>query len=202
MGVSVIAGLGNPGSEYRNTRHNVGYQVVDQLAQECQAEWKPQKRLKALVAKVNFAGQPLLLVKSETYMNDSGTALGAVMRFHKFPVDSLVAIYDEINLDLGRSKISVRGSAGGHNGVSSILQHVGNGFVRYRIGIGGKPNPGTDLAKWVLGKLNETEQQLITSRMPDYISGLRLLVREGTVSAMNKINTRIPPQKNEPNSDN
>lgn len=195
MAVSVIAGLGNPGPEYRDTRHNIGFQIVDQLAAECGAEFKPQKKLNALTAKANFAGQTLTLVKPETYMNESGVALGAVMRYLKVPVDTIVVIYDEINLELGRCKISVRGSAGGHNGVSSLLQHLGNGFVRYRIGIGGNPHRG-QLTNWVLGKFSTDEKQIIESRIPDYINGLKLLCGQGTTIAMNQINTRIPPPEN------
>lgn len=201
MAVSVIAGLGNPGPEYRDTRHNVGFRVVDQLAAECRVEFKPQKKLYAQTAKANFAGHGVLLVKPETYMNDSGVALGAVMRYLKVPVESIVVIYDEINLEPGRCKISVRGSAGGHNGVSSLLQHLGNGFVRYRIGIGGNPHRG-QLTNWVLGKFNTEEKAIIESRIPEYINGLKLLCGQGTTIAMNRINTRIPPPENhEPDSD-
>ncbi|WP_269538099.1 aminoacyl-tRNA hydrolase [Cerasicoccus fimbriatus] len=200
MAVTVIAGLGNPGLEYRDTRHNVGFQVVDQLAADCRGEWKLQKKLHAQTAKVNFAGESIVLVKPETYMNESGVAVGAMMRYLKAPVDSVVVIYDEINLDLGRCKVSIRGSNGGHNGVASLLQHLGNGFVRYRIGIGSNPHKGK-LTNWVLGKFNSEEKTLIESRIPEYINGLRLLVEQGTTVAMNQINTRIPTQSNnEPDS--
>jgi len=201
MAVSVIAGLGNPGPEYRDTRHNVGFQVVDRLAADSGVEWKLQKKLRALTAKIQFGGQAVTLVKPETYMNDSGVAVGAVMRYLKAPVESIVVIYDEINLELARCKISVRGSAGGHNGVASLLQHLGNGFVRYRIGIGGNPHGG-QLTNWVLGKFTTDEKQLIQSHIPEYIGGLKLLAEQGATVAMNRINTRIPPpQKNEPDSD-
>lgn len=202
MAVSVIAGLGNPGPEYSDTRHNVGFQVVDQLAVKCGAEWKLQKKLRAQTAKVDFAGQSIWLVKPDTYMNDSGAAIGAVMRYQKVPVESILVIYDEINLELGRLKLSVRGSAGGHNGVSSCLQHLGDGFVRYRIGIGQNPRRG-ELTNWVLGKFTTEESTLITSRISEFLDGLELVVRQGTTTAMNRINTRIPPpEKHEPDSDN
>ncbi|GHB99143.1 aminoacyl-tRNA hydrolase [Cerasicoccus arenae] len=202
MAVSVIAGLGNPGLEYRDTRHNVGFQVVDQLAVACRAEWKLQKRLQAKMAKVTIAGQSIILVKPETYMNESGVALGAVMRYLKVPVETIVVIYDEINLELGRCKITINGSAGGHNGVASLLKHMGSGFVRYRIGIGGNPHRG-DLINWVLGKFTNEENIHIQSQFPEYIDGLRLLAEQGTTIAMNRINTRIsPPSNHEPDSNN
>ncbi|WP_309397617.1 aminoacyl-tRNA hydrolase [Cerasicoccus maritimus] len=200
MAVTVIAGLGNPGTEYRGTRHNVGFQVVDCLAEKCGGEWKMQKKLQAQTAKINFAGDSILLVKPETFMNNSGVAVGAAMRYLKAPVDSVVVIYDEINLDLGRCKVSVKGSNGGHNGVASLLQHLGNGFVRYRIGIGGNPHKG-QLTNWVLGKFTSEENNVIQSRIPDYLNGLKMLVEQGTTVAMNRINTRIPPTpKNESDS--
>jgi len=202
MAVSVIAGLGNPGPEYRQTRHNVGFQVIDALGEACKADWKSQKKQKALVAKVTFAGRAILLVKPETYMNDSGVALGAVMRYHKLAPESIAAIFDEINLEVGRCKISVRGGPGGHNGVASLLQHVGPGFIRFRVGVGGKPNRTTDLKNWVLGKFNDDEQQLIQSRTPEYLEGLRILVQLGPTAAMNRLNTRIPNPNHEPNRDN
>ncbi|WP_309386374.1 aminoacyl-tRNA hydrolase [Cerasicoccus frondis] len=195
MAVTVIAGLGNPGSEYRDTRHNVGFRVVDSLAEICRGEWKAQKKLRSQVTKVSFAGESIMLVKPDTYMNESGVAVGAVMRYLKAPVESVVVIYDEINLELGRCKISVSGSNGGHNGVASLLQHLGNGFVRYRIGIGGNPHKG-QLTNWVLGKFTSDENSFIKSRVPDYIDGLRILAEQGTTVAMNRINTRIPPPSN------
>jgi len=202
MAVSIIAGLGNPGAEYRWTRHNVGFMVVTALGDACRAQWKRQKHSKALVANVSFADQKLLLVKPETFMNESGVALGALMRYHKQTPESIVAIYDEINLSLGQCKLSVRGSAGGHNGVASLLQHLGPGFIRFRIGIGGKPSRNSDLKNWVLGKFTEDEQTEIQSRMTGYWKGLEWLVRLGPETAMNRINTRIPNSNNESNSNN
>lgn len=191
MAVSVIAGLGNPGAQYQGTRHNVGLWLVEHLATSLSADWKTQKRLQADLAKVVLDGHEVLLVRPHTYMNDSGLALGAVLRYHKLPATALAVVYDEINLPLGRCKVTVRGSAGGHNGIVSVLQHAGEGFVRFRIGIGGKPHRDADLKNWVLGKFTSDEKQVLESCRNDTLDGLRLLVREGATVAMNRINTRI-----------
>lgn len=201
MAVSVIAGLGNPGLEYRDTRHNVGLMAVERLATSLGADWKTQKRLRADLAKVRLGGHEVWLVRSHTYMNESGESVGAVLRYHKIPASDLAAVYDEINLEPGRCKITVRGSAGGHNGVASLLQHVGPDFVRVRVGVGGKPRKETDLKNWVLGKFSPEEKKLIESRLDLLLVGLETLVREGAPAAMKQINTRSTYNNHEPNRD-
>ncbi|MBC2592830.1 aminoacyl-tRNA hydrolase [Ruficoccus amylovorans] len=190
MSIAVIVGLGNPGPEYSGTRHNIGFAVVDALATEQGAAWKNEKRFQAETAKVSLAGQSVVLMKPLTYVNDSGRALGAWLRFHRQPASAAIVAYDEINLELGRLKLSLNGSAGGHNGISSLLRDAGAGFLRYRIGIGGKSHPAMDLKDWVLGRFTEAENALITARMPDYLKGLHLLLSRGVETAMNQLNTR------------
>ncbi len=190
MSIAVIAGLGNPGTEYCGTRHNVGFAVVDALATEQGAAWKTEKKFQAETAKVTLSGQPVVLMKPLTYVNESGRALGAWLRFHRQSATAAAVVYDEINLDLGRLKLSVNGSAGGHNGIASLLRDAGAGFVRYRIGIGGKSHPAMDLKDWVLGKFTETEKAVLTARMPDYLNGLHVLLQRGVEAAMNQLNTR------------
>ena len=190
MSIAVIAGLGNPGAEYVGTRHNVGFDVIDALAAECGVSWKLEKKFSAETARITLAGQSVVLMKPQTYVNDSGRALGAWLRFFRKPASQAAVVYDEINLDLGRLKLSTRGSAGGHNGIASLLSEAGDGFVRYRIGIGGKIHPEMDLKDWVLGRFTESERATVTSRMPDYLSGLRLLVRVGAEAAMNQLNSQ------------
>lgn len=190
MSIAVIAGLGNPGTEYNGTRHNIGFAVVDALAAEQGAAWKKEKKFQAETAKVSLAGEPVVLMKPLTYVNESGRALGAWLRFHRLTPAAAAVIYDEINLDLGRLKLSVNGSAGGHNGIASLLRDAGAGFLRYRIGIGSKTHPAMDLKDWVLGRFTEAENAVLTTRMPDYTKGLHLLLSRGVDAAMNQLNTR------------
>lgn len=190
MSIAVIVGLGNPGPEYVGTRHNIGFAVVDALAAQLGASWKLDKKFHAETVKVSLTGQPVVLMKPQTYVNDSGRAVGAWLRFHRKPTAAATVIYDEINLDLGRLKLSISGSAGGHNGISSLLSEAGEGFVRYRIGIGSKGHPEMDLKDWVLGKFTAEEKGVIETQMPNYLSGLNLLHKQGIETAMNQLNTR------------
>ncbi|MEM8549797.1 MAG: aminoacyl-tRNA hydrolase [Verrucomicrobiota bacterium] len=193
MSIAVIAGLGNPGTEYVGTRHNIGFVIVDALAASLAGTWKQEKKFHAETAKVSLAGQPVTLLKPTTYVNDSGRSLGAWLRFYRQPVNGAVVVYDEINLELARLKLATQGSAGGHNGIASLLQEVGDGFIRYRIGIGGKGHPAMDLKDWVLGKFTPEEQALIDTQLPSYLDGLHLLSRLGPEATMNQLNTRTPP---------
>lgn len=192
MSIAVIAGLGNPGQKYRNTRHNIGFDVVDRLALKCGGTWRAEARFEAEVAMVEVDQRRLLLVKPQTYMNDSGRSLGAVLRYHKLDSKSLLVIYDDITLDLGRAKLSVTGSAGGHNGITDLLEKVESGFARYRIGIGAKPIKEMDLADYVLSQFKPAEREILTERMPDFLDHIRLIVDKGVETAFNIINQRTP----------
>ncbi len=194
MSITLVAGLGNPGREYRDTRHNLGYVVVDALAREHGLAWKTQASFHAETTRWESAPgpNPVLLVKPLTYMNDSGRALQALASFHKNPVSSVIVIYDDLNIDLGLVKVSLTGSAGGHNGVASILQHLGNGFVRYRLGIGPKHPAPMDLKDFVLGKFTTDQQIIVAQTLTHYLNGLRLLLEHGADQAMNTLNRRTP----------
>ena len=184
----LIVGLGNPGETYRDTRHNIGFMVLDEIAKRMGAAFHEEKRWSGMVAK--FTGGYLL--KPLTFMNDSGRALAALARFYKVPAASVIAVYDDLTIDLGLVKVSVTGSAGGHNGVASVLEHLGDGFVRYRLGIGPKEPPQMDLKDFVLGKFTPDQQISITSHLPHYLSGLDLLLSRGAETAMNQLNRRDP----------
>ncbi len=192
MPVTLLAGLGNPGAKYTGTRHNLGFAVVDALAAAEGLSWKHETRFEADVARWNVRpGETRWLVKPTTFMNESGRALRRLLDFHKLPVDALAVAYDEINIDLGRVKLSVSGSAGGHNGIASLLEHLGNGFVRYRLGIGSSDRPpGMDLADYVLGKFSPSEKQLIDQHLPFFVEGARLLFTSSPADAMNRLNRR------------
>ena len=130
-----------------------------------------------------------------TFMNLSGEADGKVSRYFDLPTERISVIYDELNLDLGLTKISVTGSAGGHNGVASLLQHLGDGFVRFRIGIGPKMPVEMDMKDFVLDRFTEEELQLVESNLPDYLNGLNLLIDRGVTVTMNHLNRRTQQDK-------
>jgi len=189
MSIAVIAGLGNPGAEYFRTRHNLGFWLVDALAREAGAVFRTEPRFQAEVARTEMAGRAVWLLKPLTFMNDSGAAVGSFLHFHKVPTAALAVVHDDITLPLGRMKISVRGSAGGHNGIASLLAHVGGeDFARVKLGIGGKAHPAMDLADHVLSRLTPEEEAALAARQPDFLAALRLLIAEGPDTAMNQVN--------------
>jgi len=193
MSISLVAGLGNPGRDYADTRHNLGWVAIDAFAAKLGLAWKSAAQADAHLARWDRAGKgTCYLVKPQTFMNDSGTAVGALARFYKIAPESIVAIYDDLTIDLGLVKVSVTGSAGGHNGVASLLEHVGNGFTRYRLGIGPKDPPQMDLKDFVLGKFTASQTAIVTQQLPQYLAGLDLLLSRGVDAAMNQLNRRDP----------
>jgi len=193
MSITLVAALGNPGRDYEKTRHNLGWIVVDAFVRKRGLAWKTQPQFQAEVARWDAApGRTCHFAKPQTFMNDSGTSVGALARFYKVPLASVVAIYDDLTIDLGLVKVSVTGSAGGHNGVASLLEHLGDGFVRYRLGIGPKEPPQMDLKDFVLGKFTPEQTALVTQNLDHYLSGLDLLLSRGAEAAMNQLNRRDP----------
>lgn len=193
MSITLVAGLGNPGRDYADTRHNLGWVVIDALARKHGLAWKASSAFEAEQARWDLGpGRVIHLVKPLSFMNDSGVPLGAVARFYKVPVSQVVAIYDDLTIDLGLVKVSVSGSAGGHNGVASLLEQLGDGFVRYRLGIGPKEPAQMDLKDFVLGKFSPSQHALITQQLDHYLSGLDLLLHRGVEAAMNQLNRRDP----------
>src|ERR1035437_6573899 len=155
MSISLVAGLGNPGRDYEHTRHNLGWVVLDAFAKKHGLAWRQAPRFEAEVARWDHApGRTRWLVKPLTFMNDSGRAVAALARFHKLETAAIAAVYDHLTIDLGLVKVTVTGSAGGHNGVASLLEHLGDGFVRYRIGIGPQQPRQVELKDFVLGKFS------------------------------------------------
>ena len=180
--------LGNPGDPYENTRHNVGFLVIDQLADR---ENLPVQRLKhkALTNTALIGGKPVLLMKPTTYMNLSGEAVGEAARFYKIPPDRVLVISDDVSLPQGKLRVRRSGSAGGHNGLKSIIASLDTeNFNRIRIGIGAKPNPQYDLAAWVLGKLPPADRKAMTDRYPDIEDACKLLMDGNLQYAQNKFN--------------
>ncbi|OHE78979.1 MAG: aminoacyl-tRNA hydrolase [Verrucomicrobia bacterium RIFCSPLOWO2_12_FULL_64_8] len=191
MSVSIVAGLGNPGRAYAKTRHNAGFAVIDAFAARHDLAWRKQSRFSAQIARWERApGVTWLLAKPTTFMNDSGRALRALADFHRVRGSALIVIYDDLAIELGRVKVSQRGSAGGHNGVASLLEHLGGGFARYRIGIGPKHPPEMDLKDFVLGRFTPDEQTIFNQNLSTYADGLTLLIDRGPAEAMNQLNRR------------
>jgi PTH1 family peptidyl-tRNA hydrolase len=191
MSVTLIAGLGNPGREYAGTRHNLGFTVVEALAAAEGLKWRKASRFEAETARWDpRPGVTRLLVKPQTFMNDSGRALRRLLDFHQVAVNTLIVAYDDLTIDTGRVKVSVRGSAGGHNGVASLLEHLGSGFIRYRLGIGGPRPAEMDLKDYVLGKFSIEQTNLIDQQLNTLVDGLRLLINRGYAEAMNTLNRR------------
>ena len=193
MFLSLVAGLGNPGREYEHTRHNLGWVVLDALARKHGLSWKHAAQFDADVARWDVSpGRTRWLMKPLTFMNNCGRSVGAMARYHKLEPSALAAVYDDLTIDLGLIKVTTSGSAGGHNGVASLLEHLGDGFVRYRMGIGPKQPAQMDMADFVLGKFTSEQQLLVTQKLDQYVQGLELLLSRGVEPAMNQLNRRDP----------
>src|SRR5688500_10749320 len=193
MSLSLVAGLANPGRNYEHTRHNLGWVVLDALARKHDLAWKHAPQFDAEIARWDLgAGRTRWLVKPLTFMNDSGRSVAAVARFYKIEPPAIAGVYDDLTIDLGLIKVSVTGSAGGHNGVASLLEHLGAGFVRYRLGIGPKQPAQMDMADFVLGKFTPDQQLHLTQNLDTHVQGLELLLSRGIEPAMNQLNRRDP----------
>ncbi len=187
----VIVGLGNPGPEYASTRHNIGFMAVDAMQKTGGDPWKLNKKLQSEVSRINVAGKSVLLAKPQTYMNESGRAMSAIGRFYTVPKDRFIVVYDEFQIPLGEYKISLQGGDSGHNGIKSILSHIGSGFVRYRLGIGELERRSQGpLKQFVLDNFSVQEKTLLEHFMSEIVDGLRLVVDRGPILAMNQLNQR------------
>lgn len=186
--MKLIAGLGNPGRRYAESRHNVGYMVVDELARRTGLETdRLENRFEAFVADGPVAGQRTLLVKPVTYMNLSGRAVAAVMRFYKIAIEDVLVIYDELDLPLGKLRVRESGSAGGHKGMADVLRHVGDP-ARIRVGIG-KVNPAATV-DYVLSKFFPEERETAELMLKLAADAAECWLRSGTQTAMNEFNRR------------
>ena len=184
----LVVGLGNPGGKYEDTRHNAGFMVVDQLAGRGRFS-VTRVRHHALTAAAEIGGQGALVMKPTTYMNLSGEAVGEAARFYKLDPGHVLVISDDVDLPLGRLRIRTGGSAGGHNGLKSIIQHLGSDqFPRLKVGVGGKPHPDYDLADWVTGKFRGEDKKLMDETVKRAADAVECFLRDGPQKAMNQFN--------------
>ena len=185
----VIAGLGNPGLEYENTRHNAGFIVLDMLAKQCGEEIN-RMQFKGRTADVMLGDKRCLLLKPTTYMNNSGESIVQALEFYKLDVSSLIVVCDDISLDVGRLRIRRKGSHGGHNGLRSICELTGSdSYERIKMGVGKKSHPDYDLAKWVLGKFGKEDMEKLNTAAENACECIKLMVQGKTDQAMNKYNS-------------
>lgn len=184
----LIVGLGNMGDQYEHTRHNVGFDVIDQLADDLDI---PVQRLKfkALTNTASLGGQTVLLMKPVTYMNLSGEAVAPAASFYKIPPEHILVISDEVSLPPGKLRIRQSGSAGGHNGLKNIISHLHTDqFPRIRLGVGGKPHPDYDMADWVLGKPQGEDRKAVDDAVKRAAQAVECYIKEGPDRAMGKFN--------------
>ena len=182
----LIVGLGNPGAEYRDTRHNAGFLALDAVARAAGAT-VDRARFHALVGEGTLGGVGVLLMKPETFMNLSGTAVREAAAFYKIPPERIVVLSDDISFAPGTIRIRRRGSAGGHNGLKHIIEQLGSqDFMRVKLGVGEKPHPDYPLVDWVLGKLTGTERAAFDSRLADVTAAVTMMVAGDCEGAMNR----------------
>jgi PTH1 family peptidyl-tRNA hydrolase len=185
----LIVGLGNPGQQYAETRHNVGFMMLDFLAAEKNLAFTDSK-WKALVAKAVFWDESVVLLKPETFMNLSGTAVAGAAHFYKVQPAETIVVHDDLDLELGRIKIVSGGGDGGHKGIRSLIEHLGTReFPRIKIGIG-RPPSLISPEKYVLGKFDSAEKKVIADKMKIASAGLRIFLQQGVAAAMNLINQK------------
>ena len=184
----LVVGLGNPGPKYEWTRHNMGFLVIDELAER---EKIPVQKLKyrALTNTAVIGGRSVLLMKPTTYMNLSGESVGEAARFYKIPPERVLVISDDVALPQGKLRVRRSGSAGGHNGLKNIISHLGSDQVpRIKVGVGGKPHPDHDMADWVLGKFTGQDRKVMEEAIARAADAVTLFLEQGPDQAMAKFN--------------
>ena len=182
----IVVGLGNIGSEYDKTRHNAGFMAIDALAEKLGVKIDRVK-FHATVAEARIADKRVLLMKPTTYMNNSGVAIAEAAAFYKIPPERVIVLHDEISFDVGVMRIRRKGSAGGHNGLKSIIAHLGSDeFPRIKIGVGKKPSPEYDLVDFVLGRFSQADIKALSEQNPSVIAATELMVAGKIEDAMSK----------------
>ena len=185
----LVVGLGNPDRKYQNTRHNTGFLAVDEIARQL-GTVIDRKKFDALTADVILAGELVLLMKPQTYMNLSGVSVEKAASFYKIPPENILVLFDDISLDTGKLRIRRKGSHGGHNGIRSIIDYLqSDNFPRIKIGVGERPNPNYDLADWVLSNFTEAERKAIQEAAIPCREIAELIIQGNIEKAMNLYNS-------------
>lgn len=183
----IIAGLGNPESKYDKTRHNIGFRLIDELAARNGITFSDRKH-NGLVGKGIISGEKVILLKPLTYMNLSGECVGPAADYYKAEPENVIILFDDISLDVGRIRIRKKGSAGGHNGIKSIIAHLGSeNFLRLKFGVGDKPKE-MDLADYVLGRFSSQDEAVVSEGIKRACEAVECMIGEGCDAAMNKYN--------------
>lgn len=185
----LVVGLGNPGTKYETTRHNAGFLCVTKLEDELNFKVKKLK-FHSLIGDTKIANKKILVMKPQTMMNNSGVAVSECAKFYKIPTENIIVIFDDISLDPGKLRIKRKGSAGGHNGIKSIIAHLGTeNFPRIKLGVGKKPHPEYDLADWVLGNFPKSDIPLVRDAIDKAVEALEYMVKGDIDGAMSKYNS-------------
>ena len=184
----LLVGLGNPGAKYESTRHNMGFLAVDKLADNERFKFS-KLRFKAWTATAELGGEKVLVMKPQTYMNLSGESVGQAARFYKIPPEHVLVISDDISLPIGKLRIRAGGSAGGHNGLKSLIQHlVSDRFPRIKVGVGMPENADYDIADWVTGRPMGEEQKPLMEALDKAVAAVPVVIRDGVDKAQNQFN--------------
>ena len=184
----LIVGLGNPGKEYTRTRHNAGFRAIDALAESlgCKID---KLKFQGLYGQATYRGVKLLLLKPQTFMNSSGRSVLQLSAYFHIPPQNIIVLFDDISLAPGRLRIRADGSAGGHNGIKSIISELGSqDFPRVKIGVGAKPNPQQDLADWVLSNFSANEEKALTAALPKAGEAALCIIEKGIPETANRFN--------------
>ena len=184
--MKIIVGLGNPGAQYANTPHSVGFEAVDAIAAAIGASWEEKRQFKCLLAKGTFAGQAVMLVKPQTFMNLSGESVAPVVKYHNATSSDLLVIQDDIDLPVGRMRVRKNGSCGGHNGIRNIIERLGTqDFARLKLGVG---KDKSDVIAHVLGKFDPTTRKTMDLVVAEAVKAAEAVLRNGADRAMNAYN--------------
>ncbi len=184
----LIVGLGNPGKEYTRTRHNAGFRAIDDLAESlgCKID---KVKFQGLYGQTTYRGEKLLLLKPQTFMNNSGRSVLQLSAYFNIPPQKIIVLFDDISLDPGRLRIRADGSAGGHNGIKSIISELGSqDFPRVKIGVGAKPHPEQDLADWVLSNFSANEEKALSAALPKAGEAALCIIEKGVPESANRYN--------------
>lgn len=185
----LVVGLGNPDDKYKNTRHNIGFMAADLFMNKNGGKFNKNK-MQGIFGECKIAENRILVLKPQTYMNNSGICVLQIAKFYKIPIDRIIIVFDDISLDVGKIRIRRKGSHGGHNGMKSIVEHLGNdNITRIKMGVGAKPHPDYDLADWVLSNFPKEKTEDLQKALETTAQALKEIIIKGIDSAMNKYNS-------------